>query len=318
MTSKIPSTELPDELDTHAPATMISAGGLQAVLDNLDALVYVSDFETHELLYMNAYGRQRWGEVDGRKCWQVLQNAGGPCRFCTNHLLRTPEGSPTPPHVWEFQNRVDQRWYQCRDQAIPWTDGKLVRLEIATDISARKEIELALQEAHERAQAAALEDELTGLPNRRAVFQFGHQMLHQALRNQSTLSMVMVDLDFFKRVNDTYGHQAGDEVLIRVSKVMQARLRESDLIARMGGEEFVLLLPETPINKAREIAQQLLVIIRALGVPHEGHTIKLTASFGITSNRPNDPNLEALLKRADQALYQSKEQGRDRISLYTD
>ncbi|RMJ02704.1 putative diguanylate cyclase YdaM [Marinobacter litoralis] len=318
MSSQIPSTELPDEPDTNSPAAMISAGGLQAVLDNLDALVYVSDFETHELLYMNAYGRQRWGEIDGRKCWQVLQNADGPCSFCTNHLLRTPEGSPTPPHVWEFRNPIDQRWYQCRDQAIPWPNGKLVRLEIATDISERKQIELALQAAHERAQTAALEDELTGLPNRRAFFQFGKQMLHQALRNRSTLSMVMVDLDFFKRVNDTYGHQAGDEVLIRVSEVMQARLRDSDLIARMGGEEFVLLLPETPINKACEIAQQLRVIIRALGVLHEGHTIELSASFGITSNRPNDPNLEALLQRADQALYQSKEQGRDRISIYTD
>ncbi|MDP4548057.1 GGDEF domain-containing protein [Marinobacter sp. MDS2] len=318
MTSKIPSIELSDEPSTDSPAAMISAGGLQAVLDNLDALVYVSDFETYELLYMNAYGRRIWGETSGRKCWQVLQDSEGPCDFCTNHLLRSPDGSARPPHVWEFQNQVDQRWYQCRDQAIPWTNGKLVRLEIATDITDRKKIELALHKAHERAQTAALEDELTGLPNRRAFFQLGNHMLHQALRNHSTLSMVMVDLDFFKNINDTYGHQAGDEVLVRVSEVMQARLRESDLIARMGGEEFVLLLPETSTDKAREIAQQLLTLIRALGVPHEGDTIKLSASFGVTSIRPDDPNLEVLLQRADQALYQSKEQGRGRISLYVD
>lgn len=318
MTDKPPSTEPQDEPDTHSPAAMISAGGLQAVLDNLDALVYVADFDTHELLYVNAYGRERWGDVGGRKCFQVLQNADSPCRFCTNHLLRTPDGSAKPPYVWEHQNHLNQRWYQCRDQAIPWTNGKLVRLEIATDITERKKIELALQEAHERAQAAALEDELTGLPNRRAFFQFGKHMLHQALRNRSTLSVVMTDLDFFKKVNDTYGHQAGDKVLVYVSKAMQARLRESDLIARIGGEEFVLLLPGTSIDEARKIAQELLALIRALAVPHAGHTITLSASFGLTSIRPTDPNLEALLQRADHALYQSKDQGRGRISVYTD
>src|SRR5690554_218264 len=214
-TIKIPSRSLPDQDDANA-----SAEGLQAVLDNLDALVYVSDFDTHELLYMNAYGRRIWGNIEGRKCWQVLQDSDGPCSFCTNHLLLAEDGTPNPPHVWEFQNQLDGHWYQCRDQAIHWTDGRLVRLEIATDITLRKQMELELQEAHQQARAAALEDELTGLHNRRAFYEFGGQLLRHAKRHANPLTMVMMDLDYFKQVNDTYGHDAGDEVLRQIARLL--------------------------------------------------------------------------------------------------
>lgn len=318
MNSEIPSINLPALPDKSVPDSDISAAGLQAVLDNLDALVYVSDLETHELLYMNAFGRRIWGAIDGRKCWQVLQDGDGPCVFCTNHQLVSNEDSPKPPHVWEFQNQLDQRWYQCRDQAIRWTDGRLVRLEIATDITERKQMELALQEAHEQARAAALTDELTRLHNRRAFFEFGGQLLSQARRHQSPMALIMMDLDFFKRVNDTYGHDAGDEVLRQVSAVLLERVRESDIVARMGGEEFALLLPETGTQKARELAERLLDLLRSLAVVHRGHTIQPSASFGITTLTARDQRLEDLLHRADRALYHAKEKGRSRVSMDTD
>src|SRR5690554_4444564 len=95
--------------DSAVPAETI---GLQTILDNLDAMVYVADFETHELLYMNAYGRKVWGEFQkGQKCWKVLQNNDGPCSFCTNHLLINRHGEAAGTHVWEFRNEVDERWY---------------------------------------------------------------------------------------------------------------------------------------------------------------------------------------------------------------
>ncbi|WP_372965942.1 GGDEF domain-containing protein [Marinobacter sp.] len=316
MNPKTPTINLPPEPGSQPPAPTMSVEGLQAVLDNLDALVYVSDLDTYELLYMNAYGRRKWGAIDGRKCWRVLQNANNPCSFCTNHLLIASDGSPKPPHVWEFQNQLNKHWYQCRDQAIPWTNGKLVRLEIATDITDRKQMELELQEAHNKAQAAAMEDELTKLPNRRAFFQFGNRILHQALRTKSPLALVMMDLDYFKRINDTYGHQGGDEVLRKVSEVMQTRLRESDLVARMGGEEFALLLPETAADEARKITEHLLALIGAMDIAYKEQTIKSSASFGITIVSPGDQNLETLLQRADRALYRSKAKGRGRVSLY--
>jgi PAS domain S-box-containing protein len=111
----------------------------KTLVDSMDGLVYVADFETHELLFVNRYGREIWGEIAGQICWQVLQ-AGqtGPCSFCTNNRLLDGAGSPTGVYVWEFQNTVNNQWYECRDQAIEWTGGRYVRLEIATNITARK------------------------------------------------------------------------------------------------------------------------------------------------------------------------------------
>ena len=111
----------------------------KTLVDSLDALVYVADFETHELLFVNRYGREIWGEIAGQICWQALQTGQtGPCAFCTNDRLLDKEGRPTGVHVWEFQNTANNQWYECRDQAIEWTDGRYVRMEVATNITARK------------------------------------------------------------------------------------------------------------------------------------------------------------------------------------
>ncbi|MDH4164456.1 MAG: PAS domain S-box protein [Nitrospirota bacterium] len=121
------------------PAVLLST--LTTVLDNLDAAVYASDMETHELLYVNPYVRKAVGSgiKPGARCWQVLQSGlTGPCSFCTNSRLINANGKPAGVHTWEFQNTVNSRWYFISDQAIPWIDGRLVRLEIATDITARK------------------------------------------------------------------------------------------------------------------------------------------------------------------------------------
>jgi len=112
------------------------------VLDSLDALVYVVDMETYEVLFVNKYGRDIWGDMSGKICWQSLQSGqAGPCEFCTNDRLVGENGEPKDVYKWEFKNTVVDRWYECRDQAIKWTDGRLVRLEIATDITDRKRAE---------------------------------------------------------------------------------------------------------------------------------------------------------------------------------
>ncbi len=112
---------------------------LQIILDNIDAAIYVSDITTYELLFMNQYSRKMLGDHIGKRCWESLQ-AGqeGPCPFCTNDKLIDANGNPTGTLVWEFQNTLNGRWYQCRDSAIRWTGGRLVRMEIATDITVKK------------------------------------------------------------------------------------------------------------------------------------------------------------------------------------
>ncbi|GHD40966.1 diguanylate cyclase (GGDEF) domain-containing protein [Marinobacter persicus] len=315
METRIPSLNLPARNGQAVDTGATSAAGMQAILDNLDALVYVSDFDTHDLLYMNDYGRRIWGDIRGRKCWQVLQDGDGPCDFCTNHLLRKPDGLPAGTHVWEFQNQLDKRWYQCRDQAIHWTDGRLVRLEIATDITERKEMELSLKQAHEAAHKASLTDQLTGLNNRRAFFHCGGQLLSQAQRYKTPLALIMMDLDFFKQVNDTHGHEAGDEVLKHIAGLLHGRVRDSDCAARMGGEEFALLLPEADALQAREMAERLLKLILGAEIVYRGHKIPASASFGVTVLADGDQRLEDLMLRADRALYRAKDLGRSQVNV---
>ncbi len=120
---------------------------LISVFDSLDAGVYVADLETYELLFVNKHARDMFGDIVGKICWQVFQaNQTGPCSFCTNDKLLTPDGQSTGVYVWEFNNTVNGRWYELRDRAIRWVDGRFVRLEIATDITERKQADKVLYE----------------------------------------------------------------------------------------------------------------------------------------------------------------------------
>ncbi len=117
----------------------------KTLVDSLDALVYVADMETYEVLFINKYGKEVWGEVEGKICWQALQvNQNGPCSFCTNDKLLNSEGKPTGTCINMIHNTATREWYECRDQAIQWTDGRLVRMEIALNITPRKIAEEAL------------------------------------------------------------------------------------------------------------------------------------------------------------------------------
>lgn len=158
-------TQLHDEIIErhHAEAALRESNErFQIVVDSLDAIVYVADMETYELLMLNHYGRSIVGDINGQLCWQVLQ-AGqtGPCEFCTNAQLALPNGNVAEPLVWEYQSTIDHRWYECRDQAICWPDGRLVRLEIATDITERRQAEEAVRtlnaELEQRVQARTAE-----------------------------------------------------------------------------------------------------------------------------------------------------------------
>ena len=126
---------------------------LTSILDSLDSLVYVAEFDSYEILFINKYGRDIFGDVQGRKCWQAIQNdQKGPCSFCTNDRLLSDSGIPIGVYQWEFQNTTNGRWYECRDQAIAWIGKTLVRMEIATDITDRKQTEAALWESRQRFQ----------------------------------------------------------------------------------------------------------------------------------------------------------------------
>lgn len=181
----------------------------------------------------------------------------------------------------------------------------------------RKEQELLTANAALSRLAAA--DGLTGLANRRRFDQRLHEEWQRAQRDRYPLSVLMVDVDFFKHYNDHYGHQQGDECLRRLAGVLarQAR-RPADLVARYGGEEFVLLLPETAAGGALEVAEQLRQEVVALALPHAASTVAaiVTVSVGVASLVPG-PELasDRLVAAADQALYAAKHAGRNRACL---
>jgi PAS domain-containing protein len=118
-----------------------------AILDNIDVIVYVADFKTYEILYINEYTRKIFGNIEGKICWQSLQTGQDkPCSFCTNDKLITSEGKPTSVYHWEFQNTISGQWFDIRDTAIKWKDGHFVRLEVAIDITNRKKLEEELKQ----------------------------------------------------------------------------------------------------------------------------------------------------------------------------
>lgn len=182
---------------------------------------------------------------------------------------------------------------------------------------------LALENARlfQEIQRLAVLDGLTGLYNRRYFFERACAEFERACRYHHPISMIMMDLDHFKLVNDSYGHQAGDMVLQQVSKLTRQALRQSDLAGRYGGEEFIFLLPETGLNVAVQIAERLRQLIANASIAYNGKLILVHASFGVsggqadTCNLPPQRAVEEILSACDEALYQSKQAGRNKVSF---
>jgi diguanylate cyclase (GGDEF)-like protein len=171
----------------------------------------------------------------------------------------------------------------------------------------RRELERALVQL----QAIATRDELTGLPNRRQMQALMDQELLRSQRQGYDFCIALLDLDHFKRVNDAHGHAAGDAVLCAFASAAQASLRATDVLARWGGEEFLVLLPDTTTPPALSGMERLREQVTAMRLPFGSATLQVTVSIGLTTHRPGD-TLAQTLERADALLYQAKSEGRNR------
>lgn len=171
-----------------------------------------------------------------------------------------------------------------------------------------------LKRAHEASALQARTDTLTGLNNRRALFEQGAQLFSYCKRSQVPMSVIMLDVDHFKSINDTYGHATGDAALQHLAKLLQSSLRRSDLCGRFGGEEFVILLPDTATEAACVLAEKLRKTI----IEHPLHYQEKQFSFTVSSGVASDgSNLETTVHRADLALYRAKKEGRNRVVCET-
>ena len=161
-------------------------------------------------------------------------------------------------------------------------------------------------------------DPLTELPNRRYFFLRAAHEFYRIKRQAGDFALFLLDIDFFKSFNDKYGHDAGDMVLSTFADLLKRQSRESDILCRYGGEEFIVLLPQTSLQEALIVAQRIIDKCRNMNIKYNNKTLSITVSIGITRSMQNDSHIEDIIKRADNALYEAKDDGRDRLKVILD
>jgi diguanylate cyclase (GGDEF)-like protein len=185
--------------------------------------------------------------------------------------------------------------------------------QFAATVAETMALALANLKLRETLRNQAIRDCLTGLYNRRYLEETLERELSRAKRKDKPLGIIMLDLDRFKQLNDTYGHEAGDHVLRTLGDLLQSHVRASDIACRYGGEEFVLILPEADAAVTFNRAEELRLAVEALPVFYRGQQLGVTISLGVAVRPQHGDSGETLLRAADQALYAAKEQGRNRV-----
>ena len=190
----------------------------------------------------------------------------------------------------------------------------LVVLSLAIYLALTSKLRQGILQIYDLVEHDATFDALTGAHNRRSLIKLGAAEIHRARRHRHPLSLMMMDLDHFKHVNDAHGHDAGDSVLCQFAAICSKHLREEDLLGRIGGEEFVILLPDTGLEGAMEAAERIRAEVAASRFKVAvGEYLSVTVSIGVTA-LSGEATIDTLLKVADDFLYQSKDAGRNRVS----
>ncbi|MCG8324182.1 MAG: diguanylate cyclase [Thiotrichales bacterium] len=211
-------------------------------------------------------------------------------------------------HMSRIQKSMDahleaeQQRKQATEERVDELKSRLQEMENET---------LNLKEKLNQEQNNALNDVLTGIPNRLAYEEQINKEIARASRYQQALTMAVIDIDHFKKINDRFGHKAGDKVLKAVATVCKENIRDTDFFARYGGEEFVLLLPETDLDEAGIAVENLRRVVESCNFYHQNQTVLVTVSIGYAEHR-NEDDIDSLFNRADMALYAAKGSGRNR------
>jgi PAS domain S-box-containing protein len=227
---------------------------LISIFDSINEPIYVSDPDTYKLLYANSAIKALFGnDILGKKCHEVLQNLNAPCDFCTNPLIFGENTGKT--HIFEFQNRVDKRWYRCIDRAIRWPDGRMVRYEMAIDIHERKQIEQALRESEEQYRSLVeSSEEVIAVVNREGIFSFVNQKGTESLGGQPE--------DFVgKTMYDLFPREIAERQMNKIASVLQSGQRGIyEELTPVRGEERWYHTIITPIKRSEGSLDSVLII----------------------------------------------------------
>jgi diguanylate cyclase (GGDEF)-like protein/PAS domain S-box-containing protein len=291
----------------------VSTSRFRSVVDAAyDAIITID--QQHEITLFNRAAENLFGyastEVLGRRIEMLL-----PEKYRDHHARYVQQFAKSPVNSRQMDER-NRVYGQHRD-------GSLLPVEIAIskiNVGGLIEFTAVIRDITDRVrlmdllQKQAVTDELTGLPNRREFLEVAEGILG----SDQSLAVFLLDIDYFKKINDTYGHDVGDEVLRILAKVGMASCRKVDVFARWGGEEFVALMPDTDAQEAREAAEALRTTIERQDFMHTwraGMPVPFTVSIGVATRAAGEREVEAILKRADQALYRAKENGRNRVEV---
>jgi diguanylate cyclase (GGDEF)-like protein/PAS domain S-box-containing protein len=273
----------------------------------------IIDREYRIIKFNDAYTRTRGkspSDLSGKKCYEALQNRDLVCRECVvdrtfqskdpcakEKQLMLPDGSLS----W-----IEIYTYPIFDQSRNVTHV----VEYARDITDRKKEEEEKKSLIRNLSRLSMTDGLTGLLNRRALNDMLKHEIDRSTRYNADLSLLLCDVDKFKGINDTFGHTAGDRVLQAVSEALKGALRKADILGRYGGDEFMIILPETGLSGARSLAEKIRIAVNELDFELPGNDRRrLSISIGVASCCTPGDDIDTLLALADSALYSSKEAG---------
>ncbi|MDQ0126910.1 diguanylate cyclase (GGDEF)-like protein/PAS domain S-box-containing protein [Pseudomonas lini] len=286
---------------------------LSALLTSVNAVLWAFNWETRQILYVSpAYER-----IFGRSTDLLLADYNQWRDSIYPDDLAYAERSMAEVLS---SGAVEDREYRiiAADGQVHWLSDKcfinrlaepgqpMIIVGIAEDITAKKHLETELQRL-------ATTDGLTQSSNRRHFFDCAHREFEQARKQGEPLAFLLLDIDDFKVINDSYGHQVGDSVLRRIAESGRGSLRRADVFGRIGGEEFAAVFPGCAPDMALQVAERLQREIQRLRFCHDDQTFGITISQGLTSLTAEDENIDALFARADAAMYEAKRQGKNRI-----
>ena len=255
-------------------------------------------------------------ELIGRKCYEVLQNRSTACEGCVvGKTFHSKD--PCAKDKLVALNDGTEVWVEIYTYPILDEDGNVSHvIEYTRDVTDRRKSEDEKRRLIDKLEHLSRTDGLTGLMNRRALNENLLYEIDRAKRYGGELSLILCDIDNFKKINDNYGHDAGDRALQIVSATLNTILRKSDMAGRHGGDEFMIILPETSEKGAEGLAEKLLAAVRDTNLwSQENRSVRITMSIGVACLELGKDTMDLFIKRADDAMYLSKQGGRDRITM---
>jgi len=294
---------------------------LQALMDNVPDNIYFKDLQ-FRFIRINTYqayhvGLSHPNEAVGKTDFDFYPEEralefNADERFVINGLRIENKVEK------QFIAGAPERWTLSSKVPFYDSDGKVQGIVgVSKDITALKKMERQLADANEQLNKLAREDALTGLLNRRMILDLAGNEWARWQRYGKTFSLLVIDADDFKSINDTFGHLVGDQALRYISSRLSESIRAVDVVGRYGGEEFVIILPETALDGAVSAAEKILQNVRKSPLHLDGNRLSITVSVGIAAVRHEDKNIDMLLHRADTALYIAKRSGKDRHAIAT-